>query len=68
MLDSLTMLRVLFFFLFILSNSLVWADDVTIGVLAYKSKQSTINEWTPLAEELNNQISEHHFLIKALDF
>lgn len=62
------MLRVLFFFLFILSNSLVWADDVTIGVLAYKSKQSTINEWTPLAEELNNQISEHHFLIKALDF
>lgn len=39
-----------------------------IGVLAFRSKAETLQEWQPLADYLNTQISTHSFTIRPLSY
>lgn len=39
-----------------------------IGVLAFRSKAETLQEWQPLADYLNRQISTHSFTIRPLSY
>lgn len=39
-----------------------------IGVLAFRSKAETLQEWQPLADYLNTQISTHSFIIRPLSY
>lgn len=42
--------------------------EAVIGVLAFRSKADTLNEWQPLATYLNTKISTHHFTIRPLSY
>ena len=42
-------------------------SDVTIGVLAFRDGENTINRWSPTAEYLHQQIPQHKFVIVTLD-
>lgn len=39
-----------------------------IGVLAFRSKAETLQEWQPLADYLNTQITTHSFTIRPLSY
>lgn len=43
-------------------------SEAVIGVLAFRSKADTLNEWQPLANYLSNAISTHHFTIRPLSY
>lgn len=43
-------------------------QEVVIGVLAFRSKLDTQNEWTPLTYHLNKQIPSHTFIIRPLSY
>jgi len=57
-------------FLFVLVYSTVFAQDrqVKIGTLALRGGEESVTRWTPTAEYLSDQISEHTFIIVPLDF
>ncbi|MDD5160964.1 MAG: PhnD/SsuA/transferrin family substrate-binding protein [Sulfuricurvum sp.] len=57
----------LFFPLYAVSAS---ADkhQVVIGILAFRSKQDTLNEWIPLTHYLNKQIPSRTFTIRPLSY
>lgn len=42
--------------------------DVVIGILAFRSKEQTMQEWKPLAEYLDRHIPERHFIIRPLSY
>ncbi|HZF71341.1 PhnD/SsuA/transferrin family substrate-binding protein [Sulfuricurvum sp.] len=42
--------------------------QVVIGVLAFRSKEDTVNEWTPLAHYLDQKIPSHSFIIKPFSY
>lgn len=42
--------------------------EAVIGVLAFRSKTDTLNEWQPLATYLNSKISTHRFIIRPLGY
>lgn len=42
--------------------------EAVIGVLAFRSKADTLNEWQPLATYLNSKISTHSFSIRPLSY
>lgn len=42
--------------------------DAVIGVLAFRSKADTLNEWQPLADYLNHKIKTHYFTIRPLSY
>ncbi|MDD2829978.1 MAG: diguanylate cyclase [Sulfuricurvum sp.] len=54
----------------------LWADsalitqkkEAVIGVLAFRSKAETLQEWGPLAIYLSNKIPTHHFSIRPLTY
>lgn len=43
-------------------------DEVVIGVLAFRSKADTLQEWKPLASYLNSKIETHRFSILPLSY
>lgn len=43
-------------------------DEVVIGVLAFRSKEQTLQEWQPLGEYLHSQIPSHRFTIRPLTY
>lgn len=43
-------------------------EQVIIGVLAFRSKHDTQNEWAPLAQYLNKQVPSHTFIIRPLGY
>jgi diguanylate cyclase (GGDEF)-like protein/PAS domain S-box-containing protein len=44
------------------------AEPVRIGVLAYRPKPQTLEQWQPLAEALKQTLPEHDFEVQALNF
>jgi len=42
--------------------------EAVIGVLAFRSKADTLNEWQPLATYMSRKISTHHFVIRPLSY
>lgn len=44
------------------------AEPVKIGVLAFRPKPQTLEQWQPLAVALKQAISEHDFEVQALTF
>ncbi|MFZ2890577.1 PhnD/SsuA/transferrin family substrate-binding protein [Sulfuricurvum sp.] len=52
----------------IASPSLKNKNEAVIGVLAFRSKANTLNEWQPLAAYLNSKISTYHFSIRPLSY
>jgi len=44
------------------------ASEVKIGVLAFRSKSDTLNEWKPTAEYLSRQIPGFHFQIIPMNY
>jgi ABC-type phosphate/phosphonate transport system substrate-binding protein len=43
-------------------------EKVSIGILAHRGNEATLNRWQPLAEYLNREIPGHFFQIIPLDF
>ena len=43
-------------------------DPVRIGVLAFRPKPQTLEQWQPLATALKQSIPEHNFVIQALTY
>ncbi len=41
---------------------------VTLGILAFRSEQETLQRWQPLVEYLNQQIPTHHFELVVGDY
>ncbi len=53
--------------------SLLWVDDasakhIKIGVLAFQSKTEALARWNPLAQYLQQEISQHSFEILPLNY
>ena len=47
-------------------TSSAWAENYSIGVLAYDGKQQALNRWQPTADYLSNNIDQANFTIMAL--
>lgn len=43
-------------------------EEVVLGILAFRSKEQTMQEWKPLAEYLDGQIPERRFTIRPLNY
>ena len=43
-------------------------EEAVIGVLAFRSKAQTLDEWTPLAHYLEKKIPSHAFVIRPLNY
>ncbi|MDD5717022.1 MAG: diguanylate cyclase [Sulfuricurvum sp.] len=43
-------------------------QEAVIGVLAFRSKTQTLQEWEPLASYLDSRIPTHHFIIRPLSY
>ena len=57
------------FLLQLTSSSILFASgEVTIGVLANRGKESTLNSWQPLADYLSQELPGYVFKIQPLDF
>ncbi|MDD5051163.1 MAG: diguanylate cyclase [Sulfuricurvum sp.] len=56
------------FFILILSIVYLEGSEVKIGILAFRSKSITLQEWTPTAQYLNQTIPEYHFTILPLTY
>ncbi len=54
----------------LLSHFAVLADysPIRIGVLAYRPKSQTLEQWRPLEELLHQAIPEHEFKVEALNY
>lgn len=64
-------LLISFFLAFFFSSTLMAAahqKEAVIGVLAFRSKADTLNEWQPLADYLNTKILTHRFSILPLSY
>lgn len=57
-----------FTFTFASSVSESGKKEAVIGVLAFRSKADTLNEWQPLAAYLNSKIPTHRFIIRPLSY
>lgn len=44
------------------------AEPVKIGVLAFRPKPQTLEQWQPLAEALKKAIPDHDFVVQAFNF
>ena len=53
-------------FLSIIFTSSAWAENYSIGVLAYDGKQQALNRWQPTADYLSSNIEKAHFSIIPL--
>lgn len=60
------MLKVLIIPIFFINVSLLYAQTVNIGVLAYNGKAQSIARWQPTADYLSNQIKGTNFKIVPL--
>ena len=60
-------LSLLIFFVGI-ADEVAQKKEAVIGVLAFRSKSQTLQEWEPLAHYLNTKIPTHHFSIRPLSY
>lgn len=58
----------LFLALIVFSSALLASTQITIGVLAFRSKAETIREWTEIITYLNHEKPEYRFHAVALDY
>ncbi len=54
--------------LFIFSSTLFASENVTIGILAFRSKAETIKEWQSTADYLHQKEPNYNFVIVPLDY
>jgi len=60
--------RFLLLFLLFFQIFSLYASEVKIGVLAFRSKAETLKEWQPTANLLSKSIPGEHFVIVPMDY
>lgn len=54
--------------LFIIVSTLFSSENVTIGILAFRSKAETLKEWQPTADYLHQKEPDYDFVILPLNY